>query len=162
MAALHDELLDLAAVLAIGPEPGEAYIRRSISTAYYALFHLLVYETTLNWGIEGQRNVLARAFDHGPMKKACDEKRGNAKKLLDQELSAEKRAIEESLAFVADTFVRLQAHRHEADYDVSGEWSDEDAAERVLSVQEAFWRWNDIRETPEAQDFLLSLFVKKR
>jgi hypothetical protein len=55
MAALHEELLDLAALLATEPQPKAAVLRRAISTAYYALFHLLIFETTLNWGIEDQR-----------------------------------------------------------------------------------------------------------
>jgi hypothetical protein len=41
-----------------------------VSTAYYALFHLLIRDAVLNWKRNDQRAALARAFDHGPMKKA--------------------------------------------------------------------------------------------
>jgi hypothetical protein len=45
--AYHDDLLRLARDLANKPDPTQAEFRRSVSTAYYALFHLLVGETTL-------------------------------------------------------------------------------------------------------------------
>jgi hypothetical protein len=48
----------------------QASLRRAVSTAYYALFHLLIRDAVLNWKRNDQRAALARAFDHGPMKKA--------------------------------------------------------------------------------------------
>ena len=159
MAALNDDLLELAAQLTSAYEPKEASLRRSVSTAYYALFHLLIYEATLNWSISEQRSALGRAFDHGTMKQACAQRKSEAKRRGPTPATP---GTEESLKFVADTFVRLQDHRHAADYDTSRAWSETDAAELVVSVIEAFGQWAAIRETPEAQDFLLSLFVKKR
>jgi len=40
--------------------PEQASLRRAVSTAYYALFHLLVSEATLNWKIVDQRPLLAK------------------------------------------------------------------------------------------------------
>jgi uncharacterized protein (UPF0332 family) len=40
--------------------PRQASLRRAVSTVYYALFHLLVHEATLNW-----RRVEQRASSHG-------------------------------------------------------------------------------------------------
>ena len=34
-----------------GENPKEASLRRAVSTAYYALFHLLIDEAVGNWGI---------------------------------------------------------------------------------------------------------------
>jgi hypothetical protein len=96
------------------------------------------------------------------MKQACERRSADARRLLKDSLPPSKRTVEEAIAFVADAFVRLQEHRHAADYDVSGEWAKTDAVELVDSVIEAFERWRQVRETPEAQDFLLSLLVKKR
>lgn len=56
--------------------PRQASLRRSVSTAYYALFHLLIHEATLNWNKVEQRALLARFFEHGKMKNACDKQRG--------------------------------------------------------------------------------------
>jgi uncharacterized protein (UPF0332 family) len=49
--------------------PSQASLRRAVSTAYYALFHLLLEDTVLRWqGSPEARSGLQRAFDHGPMK----------------------------------------------------------------------------------------------
>src|ERR1035438_8098301 len=42
------------------------------STAYYALFHLLIREATGNWKRDVQRARLARTFEHGRMRKASE------------------------------------------------------------------------------------------
>jgi len=59
--------------------PRQASLRRAVSTAYYALFHLLVHEATLNWRRFEQGALLARFFEHGKMKSACQKSRGNAR-----------------------------------------------------------------------------------
>ena len=69
-----DELLDQAYHLLYkdGGDPKEASLRRAVSTAYYALFHLLIDEAVGNKGIARQRSVLARTFDHAKMKSVCE------------------------------------------------------------------------------------------
>ncbi|MGO9228583.1 MAG: hypothetical protein ACLQKA_05140, partial [Bryobacteraceae bacterium] len=44
--------------------PRQASLSRAISTAYYALFHLLTTASVSNWNIIRQRPALARAFEH--------------------------------------------------------------------------------------------------
>jgi hypothetical protein len=44
----------------------------AVSSSYYALFHLLVSEAVANWKTGRQRAGLARAFEHGKMKKAAE------------------------------------------------------------------------------------------
>jgi hypothetical protein len=69
--AYHDELLQQAKELVHkNPNnPTQADLRRSVSPAYYALFHLLIFEACLNWSNHVSRPGLARMFDHGVMKK---------------------------------------------------------------------------------------------
>lgn len=50
--------------------PTQASLRRSVSTAYYALFHLLVQDASANWSRLDARDYLARAFEHKTMKEA--------------------------------------------------------------------------------------------
>jgi len=71
--AFADDLLQQADHLANleSGEPKQASLRRAVSTAYYALFHLLIDQAVGNWGVERQRGVLARTFDHGKMKSVC-------------------------------------------------------------------------------------------
>jgi uncharacterized protein (UPF0332 family) len=72
-----DDLLELAQHLAnLEPtNPRQACLRRSVSTAYYALFHLLIAEATSNWKHTELRSELGRLFGHGKMKSASKEKR---------------------------------------------------------------------------------------
>src|SRR5438132_9883570 len=72
--AFADDLLGLAQHLAslYPAHPHQASLRRAVSTAYYALFHLLVSEATLNWARVELRPALGRLFDHGPMKAAAE------------------------------------------------------------------------------------------
>ena len=52
-----------------GTEPSQASLRRAVSTAYYALFHLLVEEGALRWtGSPEGRTGFERGFNHGSMR----------------------------------------------------------------------------------------------
>ena len=64
-----EDLLALALYLAnLKIEPSrQASLRRAVSTAYYALFHLLISEAMLSWSQAEQRAALGRLFDHGTM-----------------------------------------------------------------------------------------------
>jgi hypothetical protein len=75
---VHKELLEQAVKLATidVKKPKQASLRRAISVAYYAMFHLLVDETCrVQIGAQHNqapfRQVLGRAFTHGAMKDAC-------------------------------------------------------------------------------------------
>ena len=72
--AFSDDLLQLARQIAnLHPDnPNQASLRRAVSTAYYAIFHLLISEATANWGRPELRAILGRCFDHGPMKTASE------------------------------------------------------------------------------------------
>src|ERR1700735_4971545 len=68
---IAEDLLTLAGRLAnpAPSEPEQASFRRSISTAYYALFHLLVQEAVQSWnGSATARYGLERRFEHRIMK----------------------------------------------------------------------------------------------
>jgi len=70
-----DDLLEQAYDLA-HKEPRnakQASRRRAVSTAYYALFHLLIDEAVSKWAVERQRSILARTFEHDKMKRVCAE-----------------------------------------------------------------------------------------
>ncbi|HTX37316.1 MAG TPA: hypothetical protein VME43_19950, partial [Bryobacteraceae bacterium] len=99
----HDDLLAQAGHLAQldRTRPKQVNLRRAISAAYYAMFHLLISSAVNNWRIERQRADLGRAFQHGTMKGAC---RSMVSPSPD-------------LKIVAKTFIDLQQNRHRADYD---------------------------------------------
>src|SRR5260221_10426582 len=85
-----------------------------------------------------QRSILARVFEHDKMKRVFAEiltvvKSGGP---LSPELNT-----------VALNFIRLQQHRHTADYDNSQNWSH--SAVETISMQDA------------AQEYLLQMFLPK-
>jgi hypothetical protein len=65
-----DDLLEQAYDLANKQpaNPKQASLRRAVSAAYYALFHLLIDEAVSNWAVERQRGLLARTFAHDRMR----------------------------------------------------------------------------------------------
>src|ERR1035438_1492346 len=50
-----------------GKHPKQSSLRRAVSTAYYAAFHLLVADFVANWRIPDQRARLGRMFEHRRM-----------------------------------------------------------------------------------------------
>ena len=155
--AYHDELLDLASDL-VEVDATQGELRRSVSTAYYALFHLLVAETTLNWNRESSRNALGRMFDHSLMKRVSDA-------VADVKRSpypGKDPAAVSGLRLVAKAFVDLQELRHSADYDNGTSWSPIDAAVAAARARAAFIAWNEIRDKDIAQEYLVALLIRPR
>lgn len=117
--ALSFDLLNLADdVLPAGPgRPVQARLRRAVSTAYYALFHALIEEST-RWlagtGARTMRQVMARGYEHGAMRDFAERVvHGRVPDFVQPLLPA----IPPDLARAVDTFVKLQSERHRADYD---------------------------------------------
>ena len=132
--------------------PKQASLRRAVSTAHYALFHLLIDEAVSQWAVERQRNRLARTFEHDGMKRKCAEvvKRVKDGTYLPVELNT-----------VAHNFVQLQELRHIADYDNSMRWSRADVNIVLTLATDAFDAWSAIGAQDDAQDFLLQLLFPK-
>lgn len=161
MAAFHSDLLEQAEHLAKRERsrPKQASLRRAVSTAYYALFHLLISEAVGNWRRPEQRASLARSFDHGRMKTAYREERARITAGMSTHPDP---ARANALLGLATTFLDMQEQRHAADYDSAVTWTRTDVLGKIRAVKAAFVGWASIRDEQEAQDFLLSLFVRKR
>src|SRR3954454_8553437 len=100
-----DDLLEQANHLAQREtgDPVQASLRRAVSTAYYALFHLLIDEAVTKWSVERQRSRLARTFEHSAMKGICDNMVKSAKNGGNEP---------PEINTVALNFIQLQQHRH--------------------------------------------------
>lgn len=133
-------------------------MRRAVSAAYYALFHLLISEAVANWKRTELRGTLSRAFDHRTMKSASN----RIQDTREFPFAGEDPTTVSALRNVAKTFVDLQDRRHTADYDNETVWTRTEALGQVTSAQKAFSDWRAIRNQPIAQTYLLSLLVKKR
>jgi hypothetical protein len=125
MSRLSSDLLKQAKDLASQDpnRPKEASIRRAISTAYYALFHFLLDESTGILVGEGQndkpmRHLLSRCFIHRRMASACkmivvlvtNPKAASPYAAFAQSIKNQAKDLE----VVAKTFKDLQEHRHRA------------------------------------------------
>ena len=132
--------------------PRQANLRRAISAAYYALFHLLIDDFVANWELEHQRVRLGRMFEHRKMREATF-------KAVNKSAPT---PIESDLLKVIGTFVRLQDDRYAADYDIAKVWSRSDVMTSLALAEQAFKSWRNIRKDKIAQDHLLSMFGARR
>ncbi len=158
--AYHDDLLAQAGELIHGRQPNstQAGLRRAVSTAYYALFHLLISESSRNWSRESSRDAFGRLFDHTLMRKA-------PQRILDRRLflfDGEDPALVKNLRSVAQAFVQLQHKRHIADYSVATQWTLTESLYEITTARQAFESWGSIRNENIAQEYLVSLLIKPR
>jgi hypothetical protein len=155
--AYHDDLLTQALQL-VGAVPStQANLRRAVSAAYYAVFHLLIAEATSNWSKVNLRAALGRAYDHGIMRTASN-------RLLntrDFPFANEDPQVVADLRFVALSFAQLQEDRHFADYNLTEDLDPADALSQVESAERIFNTWPSIRSEQIVQEYLVSLLVKR-
>lgn len=155
MALAHD-LLEQARHLANREpkRPKQASLRRAVSTAYYALFHLLTTAAVANWRNIRQRSALARTFNHSTMREAC-------KQTNDKNFPNANSANVRHLKRIANIFMQLRQQRETADYDNSKRWTRTEVLSQIDMAQEAFDSWAVIRGDEIAEDFLLQLLIQK-
>jgi hypothetical protein len=155
---IADDLLALAGRLAnpTPTEPEQASLRRSVSTAYYALFHLLIHEAVQAWsGSASARFGLARRFEHKTMKQESQTVMQGSWKGW----STPPPLLPPELQTVAKMFVELQEGRLQADYDNAKIWAPTDVLAKVERAGVAFDNWAKIRAHPAANEYLLSLLI---
>jgi uncharacterized protein (UPF0332 family) len=160
-----DDLLEQARHLAKRErtKPRQTSLRRAVSTAYYAIFHLLTSEVSLNWKQADQRFQFARLLDHGRMKSASRTV-ANEQEAYFKTKPVPGHALDcaRNLHWVVSTFSRLQEERHEADYDGSTTWERSEVIELIELVENAFQNWRAIRNERVAQDYLMSMLGRPR
>lgn len=158
---LHNELLRQARHLATKERrrPLQASLRRAVSAAYYALFHLLVDDAVCRMvAAHPLRDCLRRAFDHGTMRKVAQQfAASSVAPRLTPGLQGER--LQPELEMVAATFVDLQHARHEADYNTAWRSTRPDALGLIEQTEDAFACWRNVRRTPQADTFLIGLLV---
>ena len=159
--AIADDLLTLAEHLTkpAAADPEQAWLRRSISTAYYALFHLLIGKAAQRWtGSPAARLGLERAFKHDQMKEVSRSVGTGSWKGW----STPRFPIPSDLRDVAYSFVKMQELRHEADYNNEKNWSQSDVVTMIAEARVAFQKWKGISGSAVADEYLLSLLIGKK
>ena len=150
---LADDLLEDARLLAAkgDAESRKSCMRRAISTAYYAVFHLLVDDFVEHWEFEDQRARLARMFNHQKMRDAPF-------RPMDK---GSPTPVETALMDVITAFGQRQGDRHRADYDLGWSVVGTDVTDAITLAEETFVKWRSIRREDIARHHLLSMFGAK-
>ena len=164
--SLHAELLKQAHFLARKEpkKPTQASLRRSVSTSYYSLFHLLVDDAT-RLMLSGQergslRDSLARAFHHSAMKQTAV---AFTRKSMPPKLAVglAGKPIQRELVDVATAFVQLQEARHDADYNRAIRFTRRESLDLADLADQAFRDWSHVRGSLQADTFLTGLLAYK-
>lgn len=148
-----------------GRRPRQVDLRRAVSAAYYAVFHLLIRETVRSLVRSGDahlRALLPRAFDHAAMAQACRTfvSGGKAPAILDAVYG--NLTIPKALETVAQAFIDLQKARHDADYATHRRWTRTMAVSELNRAEQALTSWNEVRPKPRqpaATDNIARLFL---
>lgn len=141
--------------------PRQASLRRAISAAYCALFHLVIQEATGTLiARPALRARFARAFDHGDMRSAS---RAFANPQPAQLASLTGGApVPQAVQDVAAAFVEMQEARHEADYNLDRSFTRLESTDFVAMAARAFATWQTIRTDPVARTYLAALLLWKK
>ncbi len=142
-----------------GASPSQASLRRAVSTAYYALFHLLTEDAALRWsGSAEARTGIERAFQHGPMRNTSIQFQQQNWK----DWHGNKRPIPLAIQEIAAAFVDLQEERQAADYDNHEHWTLIDVKATLNMAYLAFQHWASVRADPMAGNYLLAMLLTKQ
>lgn len=156
---LHRELLDLAEELATSDNP--AGPRRSVSTAYYALFHLLGDEAATMFFPSASDTLIrvatVRALDHRTMKQVCQWFSGSASFNRPVAAFHQNAPVPEKLKVLGRLFGRLQEARHDADYKPTEDVPWYEAYLLCVEVRKVFESVDELRPDPVYRLFLGSL-----
>ena len=161
--SLHQDLLEQAEHLAtLEPKrPRQASLRRAVSSAYYAIFHMLANDAAVKLvpnTPELLRLQAQRAFAHAEMRNACEQFAKSSTSIFRLLIPP----IEAELQSVAEAFVELQHQRHTADYDLSQQFNRIAVLEIIGLAKTAMSDWNKVRNQPNANVFLAALLLNSR
>jgi len=170
--SIADDLLALAKKMVNYQKSdlSDVRVRRAISTAYYAIFHLLTESGAAKLANHpGTRLLAGRAFNHGDMQKTAKAFKSGAGGLPDVlkiPFGGAVPLVPTELVRVASAFVELQDARHVADYDPSRTYTRAVARAMVAKVGRAFTDWKTFTGDPTNADlcdlFLASLLIGER
>jgi head-tail adaptor len=122
-------------------------MRRSISSAYYAAFHLFVEDFVEHWEFPDERARLGRMFIH---KKMCTGFTAKDKK--------SPTPVENGLQDVSVAFAQLQKDREKADYDGGWRLVETDVRNAIRLAEDIFEGWRKIKDDKVVRYHLLSMF----
>lgn len=162
------DLLAVARLLAdasVQPPPGDARLRRAVSTAYYAVFHAVAQAAAQRFMGPGQEKsagyaLLYRSFDHLRMKIVCEALQVATLKTKFSD-ALRRSAVSKDTRDFAGVFPTLQEARHLADYDPAVEFLPSEVSSLVDAAGVAIDAFDRINPEERA-DVLALMMVKAR
>jgi uncharacterized protein (UPF0332 family) len=158
----HWQLLEVAKDLARSKargRPKAAFLIRSISSSYYALFHCLIDWAACDLIGQDRKSprfrLVYRSYEHSDMRLACKA----AARPLAPEFGIG--SFCQEIQLCANSFVELQKLRHEADYDPNVQITLSDAQGAISTAETAMEKLRSAREK-HRRLFLLTLRYKPR
>lgn len=136
-------------------------LRRAVSAAYYAVFHLLTTTAAESWDVPTERARFARLFDHGKMKNASTGLPAKIDKRLGAAPSTQDVKIGDDLKVLSKEFIDLQDDRHIADYDNSKVWSYTEVESIIIRAHNLYVKWQSLAKSPLAKAYLLDMLGGK-
>jgi hypothetical protein len=145
-------LIESATKLLQGTATGDD-IKRSVSTVYYAIFHhlcqshcdFLVADETLG----AARYQAYRSVDHSNAKAAC------------QDCKSAGKGFPKGIVRYAETFIRLQDLRHDADYNPTADFDVNHVNDMISSCKKAIAAF-DAEPERHRRAFVLFVALKRR
>lgn len=168
---MHDNLLSLAKTIVGGSKTSpnrDAELKRCVSTAYYALFHLLIRDAASLIGDGAMSSLYVRSINHAAVLAVAKTfiTWSNANKFRDAAEPYKSMigsiGVSNKMVSVCEAFVKLQQARLDSDYDAQAQMSEEQAESLVRLSSDAFDAWNEIRTTSEARAFMMSVCMHGR
>jgi uncharacterized protein (UPF0332 family) len=164
----HDDLLSTAQRLVRRRKDqrgklSAASVRRSVSTAYYALFHFVLDQAArvlvgTGGDLRRRRRILVRLFSHAGIRATFDKVRGPSVDKSVEDFLRPRGVVGGPVASphfareLASAFSDAQAKRHDADYDLNKPISEADARVLISRVRHAIDAWQ-AADTPADRDF---------
>lgn len=151
-----DDLIDIGRHLAAEPgprdrgRPRQAWLRRAVSTAYYALFHAMarscadmVAGATPASRSEAAWRQVYRSLEHGHARNQCKNKTVMEK-------------FPGEIQRFGQTFVEMQGQRHSADYDPSVTYYRDEVMQLIDATQRAV---TDFKKAPNPDRKAFAIYV---
>lgn len=159
--SLATDLLDQAEMLAKREpkNPKQASLRRAVSAAYYALFHLLAEAAARQFaGLCGRStpetvSLISRSFSHIDMKKAS-ERFEKSELPVALQVPNEQYVAPADLILVSKVFGVLYSARMEADYNTGKLVARSEAQSLIEEARKAFSAWERVKDTADARTYL--------
>jgi uncharacterized protein (UPF0332 family) len=163
MNIANDLLAQARQLATVDPrKPKQVNLRRAVSSAYYAVFHLLSdAAASLHASDPVWKAWLARTLNHADMKRVSVLFSANKLPKAIQPAAVGYQTPPD-LVTVAKMFVEMQQERHAADYDLTTNLGREAVLDLIVRTEEAFVRWENVKRSDDAKLYLSCFSLWKK